>query len=155
MDLANIEPVLWQMGERSDAEPNSAALLALPAAIDLGPDAPPLELCEQSAHGAQLQIEGEDGPDRLCLRGHDFELLIDAAIAEWNGPPDPEALAFGGRNLVAHPLADGLALKLGKREQHVKGEPAHAGGGIEGLGDRDEGHPMFIKQLDQLGKIGE
>src|SRR5690242_21613489 len=56
----------------------------------------PVELCEQSAHGAQLQIEGEDGPDRLCLLGHDFELLIDAAIAEGNGSADPEALALGG-----------------------------------------------------------
>jgi hypothetical protein len=68
---------------------------------------------------AALQIEGENGADRFCLRSHDFELLIDAAIAEGNGSADPQALALGGRNLVAHPLADDLALELGKGEQHI------------------------------------
>src|ERR1700751_3296784 len=52
---------------------------------------------------------GEDGADRLGLLGHDFELLIDAAIAEGHGSADPEAFALGGRNLVAYPLADDLA----------------------------------------------
>src|ERR1700758_1374165 len=155
MDLANVEPVLEQMGERSHAKPNPTPLLALPAPIDLRPDAPPVELREQRAHGAQLQIKAENGADRLGLFGQDFELLIDAAIAEGNGSADPQALALGGRNLVAHPLADDLALELGKGEQHGEGEPAHAGGGIEGLGDRDEGHSMFIKEFDQLGEIGE
>src|SRR5262249_14654990 len=74
---------------------------------------------------------------------------------EGNGSADPEAFALGGRNLVAHPLADDLALELSKGEQHVEGKPAHAGGGVEGLGDRDERHPMFIEQFDQLGEVGE
>ena len=78
-----------------------------------------------------------------------------AAIAERNGPTDPEALALGGRDLVAHPLADHLALELGKGEQHVEGKPAHAGGRVERLGDRHEGHPVFIEQVDQLREVGE
>ena len=36
-----------------------------------------------------------------------------------HGSANPEALALGGRDLVAHPLADHLALELGKGEQHV------------------------------------
>ena len=77
------------------------------------------------------------------------------AIAERHGSADPEALALGGRDLVAHPLADHLALELGEGEQHVEREPAHAGGGVERLGDRDERHPVLIEQLDQLGEVGE
>jgi hypothetical protein len=34
-------------------------------------------------------------------------------------------------------------------------EPAHAGGGVEGLGDRHEGHAVLVEQLDQLGEVGE
>ena len=77
------------------------------------------------------------------------------AIAERDRAADPDALALGGRDLVAHPLADHLALELGKGQQHVEGQPAHAGGGVERLGDRDEGHPMLVEQFDQLGEVGE
>src|SRR5262245_56658317 len=151
MDLADVEPVLEQMGEWSNAETDTAPLLTLPALIDLRLDTPPVQLREQSTYGAQLQIEAKDCADRLRLFGHDFELFVDAAIAKRDGSADPQALALRGRNLVAHPLADDLALKLGKGKEHIEGEPAHAGGGVEGLGHRHEGHPMFIKELDQLG----
>src|SRR3984893_13806641 len=116
-DLADVEPVLEQMGKRSDAEADAAAPAAIATAIDLGPDALPIKLRDQSPDGAKLQIACEDGADHLRLLGHHFELLIDAAIAERNGSADPEALALGGRDLVAHPLADHLALELGKGEQ--------------------------------------
>ena len=43
-----------KLGERPHAKANTAALAAIAAAIDLGPDAPPVELCNQSAHGALL-----------------------------------------------------------------------------------------------------
>jgi hypothetical protein len=36
IDRADVESVLEQMGERSHAESDPAALLAIPAAIDLG-----------------------------------------------------------------------------------------------------------------------
>ena len=134
-DLADVKPVLEEMGKRPHTKANTAALAAIAAAIDLGPDAPPVELGNQSAHGAELEIEAEDGANRLCLLGHDFELFFDATIAERNGSADPEALALRGRDLVAHPLADHLALELGKGEQHIEGEPAHAGSCVERLGD--------------------
>src|SRR5262249_21765492 len=106
MDLADVEPVLEQMGERSHAKSDPAPLLALPAPIAFGPDAPPVEFREQRAHGAEFQIKGENGADRLGLLGHVFEFFVDAAIAEGNRSADPEAFALGGHNLVAHPLAD-------------------------------------------------
>src|ERR1700730_13178215 len=154
-DLADVKPVLEKMGERPHAKANTAALAAIAAAIDLGPDTSPVELYNQSAHGGELEIKAEDGADRLCLLGHDFKFLVEAAIAERNGSADPEALAFRGRDFVTHPLANHLTLELGKGEQHIEGEPAHAGSCVERLGDRHEGHPVLVKQLDQLGEIGE
>jgi hypothetical protein len=62
-------------------------------------------------------------------------------------------LKIVGRDLVADALAGHLALELGKREQHVQGQPPHRGGRIELLGDRDERDPMGIEQLHQLGEI--
>jgi hypothetical protein len=54
------------------------------------------------------------------------------------------------------------ALELASKPRVPRGHPCQCcpvavafAGGIEGLGDRDEGHPMFVKQLDQLGEIGE
>jgi hypothetical protein len=91
-DLAEVEPVLEQMGKGTHAEADAAAAAAIATDIDLGPDALPIKLREQSAHGAKLQIPGEDGADRLRLHGHDFELLIDAAIASGTGPPTQRPL---------------------------------------------------------------
>jgi hypothetical protein len=39
------------MGERSHAEADTAAPAAIATAIDLGPDALPIELRDQSSHG--------------------------------------------------------------------------------------------------------
>src|SRR5215207_4233292 len=67
----------------------------------------------------------------------------------------PEALALGGRDLVADALARDLALELGEGEKDVQGEPAHAARGVEGLGDRDEGDAVRVEELDQLGEVRE
>ena len=87
--------------------------------------------------------------------GDDNELLIDAGVAERDRASDPDALAFGGGDLVADALPDDLALELGKGQQHVERETAHAAGRIEMLGDRDERHGMLVEKLDQLGEVGE
>ena len=42
-----------------------------------------------------------------------------------------------------------------KDKQHIEGQPAHGGRGIELLGDGDERDRSGVKGLDQLGKIGE
>ena len=39
-------------------------------------------------------------------------------------------------------------------QQHVQGQPSHAGGRVEGLGHRDEGDTVRVEQLDQLGEVG-
>ena len=94
-DLADVQSVLEQMGKGTHAEVDTAAPAAIATAIELGPDALPIKLRDQSPHGAKLQIPGEDGAHRLRLLKHHDELLVDAAIAERHGSADPEALALG------------------------------------------------------------
>jgi hypothetical protein len=67
----------------------------------------------------------------------------------------PHALLLGGGDLVPHPFGDHLAFELGEREQHVERKPAHAGGGVERLGDADEACPCAIQNLDDFGEVGE
>ena len=47
------------------------------------------------------------------------------------------------------------ALELGKGQQHVEGQTAHGGRGIELLGHRHEGDAVGVEQLDQLGEVRE
>jgi hypothetical protein len=81
-------------------------------------------------------------------------IIIEAASGRMPGFVDT------GLNLVhVDDVASGhlaaTTLELGKGEQHIEGEPAHAGSCVERLGDRHEGHPVVVEQLDQLGEIGE
>ena len=52
-------------------------------------------------------------------------------------------------------LADHLALELGEGEQDVERQPAHAGGGVEGLGHAEEGHAVRLEGVQQLGEVGQ
>ena len=76
-------------------------------------------------------------------------------IAERHHAADPDALLLGGGDLVADALSRDLALELGEGQQHVEGQSPHAGGGVEGLGDRDERDAVGVERFDQLGEIGE
>jgi hypothetical protein len=40
--------------------------------------------------------------------------VADAPVAEWHGSADPEALSFGGGDLVPHAFPDHLPLELGE-----------------------------------------
>src|ERR1019366_9170463 len=121
--LADVEPVLEQMGERSYAEPDTAPYTAISKTVGLGPDATAVEVLDQGPHRAKLQIAGEDSADHLRLLGHHDQLLVDNPIAERYRSPDPDALALGGGDLVAHPFADHLAFELGKGKQYIKCQP--------------------------------
>ena len=76
-------------------------------------------------------------------------------IAERDHPAHPQALFLRSGDLVADPLARDLAFELGEGEQHVEGQPAHAGGCIEGLRHRNERDAAGVEQLDQLGEVGQ
>jgi Protein of unknown function (DUF2924) len=60
------------------------------------------------------QVAAEDGSDLLGLFFDDDELLGDAPVAERHGSTDPEALPFGGGDLVTDTLADHLSFELGE-----------------------------------------
>src|SRR5215211_2116358 len=136
--LAEVEPVLEQIREGADAEADAAPLAPVGKAVCFGPDVAPIEVLDEGTDRAERKIAREDRADGVRLVGHHHDLLVDAAIAEWNRATDPNALALGGGDFVTYPLADHLALELGEREQHIEREPAHAGCGVERLGDRDE-----------------
>ena len=42
-----------------------------------------------------------------------------------------------------------------KEKQHVQRQPAHRGGGVEGLGHRDEGDPGGVEDRDDAGEVGQ
>src|ERR1700730_12888941 len=57
--------------------------------------------------------------------------------------------------LVADSFAGDLPLELGEGQKDIQGQPSHAGGGVELLGDRHERDAAAVKDVDELGKIGE
>ena len=89
--------------------------------------------------GADLDEPREDPADvrRLLLVDHELPVLDPVAIGRIAAHPD--ALHAAGPELVADALGRHLALELGEGEQDVERQPAHGGGGVEALGDRDEG----------------
>src|SRR5467141_2357142 len=50
-------------------------------------------------------------------------------------------------------LGGDLPFELGKGQEHVEGQPAHGGSGIELLGDRHKRYAMGIEQIDQFGEV--
>jgi Tetracyclin repressor-like, C-terminal domain len=77
-------------------------------------------------------------------------------ISERDRAAHPDASLFRGGDFVADALAGNLALELRKRQQHVEGEPSHAGGGVESLGHRDERDVVFVVTIiDAAGDFME
>src|SRR3546814_20454675 len=64
-------------------------------------------------------------------------------------------LLLGGGDLVTDALARDLALELGEAEQHVEGQPAHRGRGVELLRDRNERDAVDVEHLYDLGEVAE
>src|SRR6516164_1819319 len=153
--LADIEAVLEQMGERPHAKAPPADGPAIRPPPPLAANSPAIEILRQRADGAELEIAGKDRANRLSLGWYHKDLLVHGSIAEWDRAADPNAFAFRGSDLVAHPLPDQLAFKLGKGQQDIEREPPHAGAGIEGLGHRHKRDVVGIEQLDELGEISQ
>ena len=91
-----------------------------------------------------------DGESILLI---DDQLPVLHVIAEGRQATHPHALPLGSGNLIADTFASDLPLELGKREQHVQGEPPHRGGGIELLGYRDEGDALGVEGFHNLGEV--
>src|SRR6266567_9452996 len=97
-----------------------------------------IKIDSEFGNTAECQVAFKDQPHRLSLGGVDDEFAVLNVIAERDGASHPHALAAGGGKLIADALAGDLPLKLGKRQQHVEGEPTHRGRGVELLSDRHE-----------------
>src|SRR5262249_4487208 len=130
-DLADIEAVLEEIGERAHAKAAASDTAAIRKPPPLAANALPIKLLRKGANGAKLQILRKDHPDHFGLGRDDHNLLIHCGIAERDRAADPNSLALGGSDLVAHPFPDQLAFELGKGQQHIERKPPHAGAGIE------------------------
>src|SRR5277367_443776 len=114
-DLADVEAVLQEMGERADTIAGGGDRAPVRQSSGFRFETVGIERCHKCADRAQTQVALENRADKLRLPRYDLELLVDAAIAEWHRTPNPDALALGGGDLVAHALANDLSLKLGER----------------------------------------
>ena len=107
----------------------------------------------QFTHGFDLPVLAEDRPDRFGLGLVDDELFVLHIVAQGRVAAHPHPLPLRGGDLVADAFARDLALELGEGEQDVQGQTPHRGGGVELLGDGDEGDRFSIKNLHKPGKI--
>src|SRR5829696_8203268 len=101
----------------------------------------------EGAHGAELEIAGKQAPDQDCMVLDNVQGTVLEPVAERHYATHPDALLLRCSNLVPDALARDLALELSEGQQHVEGEPPHAGRGVEGLG-----HRVLVEELDQLGE---
>src|SRR5262249_45450468 len=149
-DLAPVDAVLQHQIER----PTANLLTAIGGAVrpnpSFAPDPRSCKLIMQLANRFDRKIAPVDIYDGPGLISVDDKLAVLHVVSERWHATHPHALLLGGSDLVAHPLADHLALELGKGQQHVEREPSHAGRGIELLGDRHERHATTIKDLHEL-----
>jgi len=154
-DFADVEAVLEEVGQRPHHEAGRMYRAAI--SVDTGPwpHTTSMKILDQQSDRAECKVAAEDGSDLLSLFLDDDELLADAPVPKRHGTADPEALSFGGGDLVADTLADHLSFELGEGQKHVEGEPPHARRSVEGLRHRDEGDLMFVERLNQLGEVGE
>ena len=155
VDLAEIHPVLeeigeWPFGERDPADRPAGGQPAGP-----GDDPALAEHPHDGNHRAEGAVALEDQSDDRRFRFVDHQFAIDDLVTERHDAADPEALLLRGGDLVADALTGDLAFELGEGEQHVERQPSHAGRGVEGLGDRDEGDAVGVEQLDQFGEVGK
>src|SRR5215207_1052973 len=90
----------------------------------------------EDADGAELEIAGKQAPDLDRMVLDDVQGPVLDPVAERHHATHPAALLLRCSNLVPDALARDLALKLSEGQQHVEGEPPHAGRGVEGLGQR-------------------
>jgi len=80
-DRTDVDPVLEEIGERAHPEPHAPDDSPVGASPLLRPDAAPIEVFNESADRAKLDIAGKDCADGLGVLGHHHEFLVDAGIA--------------------------------------------------------------------------
>ena len=154
-DLAAIEAVLQHQVERAPRERLAAPEATRGARPGFALDPPGFEFVLQQPDRAEFGIAAKDGANDFGLAVDNDELAVLRPIAERRHAAHPHPFLFRGGDLVADALADDLALELRKGQQDVQGQAPHRGRRVELLRDRNERRAPRVKDLDDLGKIGE
>jgi hypothetical protein len=154
-DLADIEPVAQQIEQGAAFEENASMGRTGCAQSYLCSDVFVFEIPHQRIDPAEFEVSPVDQPNPFGFVFDDGDLAVLHFIAEGQGTADPETLPLRGGNLVSDALGRDLPFELGEGQEHVEGQPAHGGSGIELLGDRHKRYTMSIEQFDQFGEVGQ
>ncbi len=112
-------------------------------------------LVPQGVNRLERKVTPVDLDNDASLGVVDDELAVFHVITQWRHAAHPHALFLGGGDLVADAFAGDFPLELGEGQKDIQGQPSHAGGGVELLGDRHERDAAAVEDIDELGKIGE
>ena len=154
-DAADIDRVRQDLVDMPPAEQAAARRAARAIDADRNPKALSVELLFETHHASRLEIAAEEGAHDLGMILDDVQCAILDPVAQRDYAAHPHPLLLRSGDLVPDPLARDLPLELGEGQQHVEGQPSHAGRGVERLGHRDEGDVGLSNSLDQLGEVGE
>src|ERR1700730_7283951 len=113
-DLADIKLVLEHMRERAHAEGAPANRPPISQPSGFGADPLSIEILGELTDRAKLEIARKDRAYSFGLGWDHTYLLFHSRIAQRDRTPNPNAFPLRGSDLVPHPLADHLALELGK-----------------------------------------
>src|SRR5262245_10251899 len=113
-DLADIEAVAQEMGERTARERDASDRPPALERSHLGDDASFTQVGHEAAEAAQLEIPPKDGPHPLGLLLNYDDLAVPGRVSQGNDAADPQPLALGSGDLVADALGGDLPLELGK-----------------------------------------
>src|SRR5438309_1447331 len=91
-DFADVKAVLEQMGKCAGAKTNAAPDPAVDQPICFRAHMPPVEVLDQGANGAQLEITGKDGADSCRFFRHHDNLLVGDPVTQRQRSADPDAL---------------------------------------------------------------
>ena len=153
-DAADEERVGEQVIELAAGEGGAAAAASVAMPALRRAEAGSVELGLQPVHRAEREIAREDPLHQGGLLRHRLQAARLGAIADRHHATHPHALRLGGGDLVADPLGGDLAFELREGQEHVQRQPPHRGGGVEGLGHRDEGDPGGVEDRDDAGEVG-
>jgi hypothetical protein len=109
-NFADVEAILKEVGQRPHHEAGGMDRAAITADAGPWPHTTSMKILDQQSDRAECKVAAEDGSDLLGLFLDDDELLGDAPVAERHGSTDPEALSFGGGDLVTDTLSVKKAL---------------------------------------------
>jgi hypothetical protein len=144
------------MRDLADVSPQAQRLVDITLVQQLAGfvrDALHLQAADRLHARAGLDEQFKDAPHARSLRLIHHQLAVGDVVAEGHLPTHPHPASLRRRHLVPDPLPDHFALELCKAEQDVQRQPSHTGGRVKRLRDGDEGHPMRLHRLDELGEV--